>query len=204
MVTQFPKLDFASQYDKNSSIAQRFAPVAWDAIGPLIGGGEFRSLELPTAQQDQSNDLGLFLDRSCGFDGIQILPFGVCRAVAFRVQQSDKDWSTFTIRMDRSTGNKTEFDKRLDALRTPGALLPYWTIQAYVSPSGELLSVAAIETESLYLMVDGEVKRGSDSVVRIRTNGQDGNSFAVVSWWTMHTLHPRYEELGLTPKVWRP
>ena len=189
-------------YVTNSTIGQSFGALAWDKIGPLIGGGEYRSLELPAgSQSQQGEDLALSLDRACGIDGLQILPSGICIGLAHRVQRHP-DYSTWTIRSERTSGARTELAKRLAAFEVPGALGPYWTVQAYLDPSGALQSVAAIETEILYLVAARELAKGSALVVKEHTNGQDRNRFLSVSW-QLEKVQARHPDLALTPRIWR-
>ena len=74
------------------------------------------------------------------------------------------DWRTFTVRKSRSSGTKTEFAKRLEAIRKQreGSLYPALTIHACVSDykNGPLLSVAMVYTADLYECLEIQISKG--------------------------------------------
>jgi hypothetical protein len=128
------------------------------------------------------------LDQTAGVDSWNIKHDDIIRGVASRVQYvSDMYWTnsppdTFTIRKSRPTGSKTEFKKRLEAIRK-GGLFPYWTTQAYLDePGGELLSLARVRTEDLIRYInDGDADAGD-----YYTKSPKGEaSFFVVDWWRL-------------------
>jgi len=69
-------------------------------------------------------------------------------SIASRVQTYDE--TTFTIRYSRSTGNDTEYQKRMRQLENDYEL-PTYTVQAYIDVTlGMLRNAAAIRTKELY------------------------------------------------------
>ena len=102
----------------------------------------------------ETNDsqLANMFDQYSGVDAFQIINKQL-RGVAIRVQWGNA-WNTFTIRFKRSSGTKTEYQKRCEAIFTDvGYLYPYLTIQAYLDTRGEatrILSCCAIKTKDLY------------------------------------------------------
>jgi len=127
------------------------------------------------------------LDTIGGVDSWNIKQDDMIRGVASRVQWiSKKDWTdkppdTFTIRKSLPSGNKTEFQKRLDAIRN-GALYPHWTTQAYLDePGGELLSMGRVRTEDLIRYID-DGEEDSEYFVK-RRDGQP--NFFIVNWWRL-------------------
>lgn len=160
--------------------AMVFRDVVWPCVGPSVGGGEIVAVECVT-MHDFKNEL----DTLAGIDAWQI-QHNACymRGVASRVQVikgRSLPYDSFTIRLTRSSGAKTEYEKRLYQIdnSAAGYLYPYLTIQAYVTESHALLSAAAIRTADLYNYVrQGEAPL--DYVQRI--NPIDGNEFICVFW----------------------
>ena len=121
------------------------------------------------------------LDITAGIDGYLKYPKWI-EGVAARVQyrhygNRDAPWArgaspqTFTCR------TATEIPKRIEAIRN-GALLPTWTIQAYMdSPGGPCENWGIIPTVDLYWYVDDN---GYD--LRTYTNPEDGTRFVAVPW----------------------
>jgi len=69
-------------------------------------------------------------------------------SIASRVQTYDK--TTFTVRYSRSSGNDTEYQKRVQQLES-NYELPTYTVQAYIDPTLEVLrNVASVRTDEFY------------------------------------------------------
>jgi hypothetical protein len=139
------------------------------------------------------------LDQTAGVDSWSIKQDDIVRGVASRVQYLDglpfnTPPDTFTIRKQRQSGARTEFEKRLRAIRKNG-LYPHWTTQAYLDePRGELLSVGRIKTKTLIEYINDGSEADSDyNVIR----PPDEASFFSVNWW-------RVNELGLGVRTHRP
>lgn len=193
----------SSSYISSCKIGQSFGAIAWPVISPLIGGGDYLSNEVsPEIERAYPNAISLKLDQEAGIDALQRLPSGALVSLAHRVQFGPTSWDTFTIRLNRTTGAITEFEKRLTAIRTPKAIFPSWTLTAYALPSGELLSCAAIQTEALYLMTARELESGSSRVIKKRVNRYDGNEFYAIDW-DLTSVAPLYPELDLRVSIWR-
>lgn len=136
--------------------AWAFKQLVWPAISPWCGGGRLEPVELSTAK-----GLARDFDVLAGIDAWQLCDQrGYMRGIASRVQwppaglrRNGQPWQTFTVRRRRDTGTTTEFEKRLDAIRSrdAGALYPALTVQAYLkSGRGPLLSAAVMRTRDLY------------------------------------------------------
>jgi hypothetical protein len=94
------------------------------------------------------------LDMKAGIDGWQIHKDGI-RGIASRIQQGDKAWNTFTIRMTRDSGADTEYKKRRIAIKTGEYIFPYFTIQAYVKTwAGPMLSVGVAKTTDIIEFIE--------------------------------------------------
>ena len=184
---------FATDLAQSSDCFDR---LVWPVLAPLIGDGARVVIESTT-----DSTLAADLDRLAGIDAWQIVrPHGM-RGIASRVQATDRPWDTFTVRMSRSTGAETEYVKRIRAMDSGcGWLFPHLTIQAYVSTARDrLLSVAAIRTEDLFK----HVRDCTDGCTR-KTNGHDGNRFAVVPWVHVQWQPAPWAAAGkIRLRVWR-
>lgn len=100
------------------------------------------------------------------------------RAISSRIQRCEEDWTTFTIRRQRSNGNLTEYFKRIE---TDG-LHPELFLHAYVTPDGEKLKRLAIaRTKDIFDFIK-KVK----PPIRHTGENQDGQaSFYACEWGRM-------------------
>lgn len=123
-----------------------FLALVWPVIKEWCGGGEIRPVEIMT------DPISRDLDILCGIDVWQTISDRGCRGIASRIQFGPRCWRTFTIRKDRDTGARTEYEKRIEAIRSRGALIyPYLTCQAYINKAGGLLLGGAIaRTEDIF------------------------------------------------------
>lgn len=138
------------------------------------------------------------LDQTAGVDSWNVKRDDTIRGVASRVQyietsKLDEPPGTFTIRKSVPSGAKTEFQKRLDAIRKD-ALYPVWTVQAYLDrPNGQLLEIGRVKTKDLIEHInDGSEGDGDFSVA----DPPGKASFYVVKWWKLESLGigVRYEK----------
>jgi hypothetical protein len=149
--------------------------------------GELISIEQATAEGYAH--LVKAFDYKAGIDLIQVKNEGLC-GVANRVQWvpvAGRLWNSFTIRMSRASGAKTEYEKRMAAVMSNGQYLyPYLTIQAFVQEprrSGPLLSVAVAKTTDI-------LQAAWDDTAPEKDNKQDGNKFKAVFWQDMKREYP--------------
>lgn len=159
--------------------AYDFLRVVWPAIKPKLQHGELKPVEAVAA-----DDLKQDLDRLAGIDAWHIhYDRGLMRGIASRIQwlaPSDQPWRSFTIRMQRPNGSRTEFEKRCEAIDSPaeGWLFPHLTIQAYVAEprrSGPLMAAGIVRTKDLYDFARQHPER------EWKRNPQDGVLFT--PWW---------------------
>jgi len=105
--------------------------------------------------------------------------------IASRIQW-DKNYKTFTIRYKRTSGAKTEYDKRIEAIEK-GYLYPGWTLQAYMKGifdnnelidenSLKILGCAVVRTDELYRFITEE------KIIFHNTANHEGNEFIYVYW----------------------
>jgi hypothetical protein len=136
-----------------SASASDFLRVVWPKISPWLGGGEI----LPVESATESQDITKLFDQRSGIDAWHLGTNEQMRGIASRVQwmnDSEKPWNTFTVRLSRDSGTRTELEKRLEALEAGrGWLYPIITVQAYIAgvkgARGDLLSVGCVDTEEL-------------------------------------------------------
>lgn len=134
---------------------------------------EITSLEVLS----NDNEIAKMFDVYCGIDAVYKDFHGI-RGIASRIQKG-KAWDTFTIRHERESGAKTEYEKRKYAIEN-NYFYPYLTLQAYVN-DGKLLSMALAKTTDIFDMIE----KGFSEKQRTG-NGQIGQAtFYVVRWLDM-------------------
>lgn len=76
------------------------------------------------------------------------------RGVANRIQFTNKNWRTFTVRKSRSSKAKTEYEKRSEAIKNEW-LYPILTIQGYFDEQKNIvLGFAVAKTADILWMID--------------------------------------------------
>lgn len=123
--------------------ANRFKRIVWPQIQEWFGDNP----NLIKTEDDEDR-LRTAFDRVAGVDFWVVEKNEGMMSIASRVQTYDK--TTFTIRYQRSSGNDTEYQKRIKQLNSDHEL-PTYTVQAYIDPTLEVLrNAAACKTRSLY------------------------------------------------------
>jgi hypothetical protein len=159
--------------------AHDFLRVVWPAIRPKVQGGELKPVEAVAPGELEAD-----LDQLAGIDAWHLRhDRGVMRGIASRIQwlaPDEKVWRSFTIRMQRPNGARTEYEKRCEALdhANEGWLLPHLTVQAYAAlprRQGRLLAAAVVRTHELYGYARQRPER------KWRRNPADGVLFT--PWW---------------------
>jgi hypothetical protein len=137
-----------------------------NTILPKLISGDIISIE----QQD--NEILLMFDIYSGIDYIRKNEKGL-QGIASRVQFG-KNWNSFTIRTQRHTGAKTEYEKRLEQIEN-GYFYPHFTMQAYFDNREDmnLLSICIIKTIDLYHEIENNPN------VKTRTSD---NVFKYIKW----------------------
>jgi len=130
-------------------------------------GGKIHTIE------NRKNEILILLDVKSGIDYIRENEEGL-QGIAARVQWG-KAWDTFTIRMKRHTGTKTEYEKRVAQIKN-GYFYPAFTLQSYFDNKQDmnLLSAAICKTTDLYDFIE----KFKD---KVHTNRSD-NDFIFVKW----------------------
>ena len=156
-----------------SKSAEYFVAHVWPALRDHVGGGEILPVETVVGSK-----MCRVLDTQSGVDAWQFKEGSGLRAIASRVQFDDHavdrhgdPWNSFTVRAKTARGNRSELDKRLDAIEN-GWLYPHYTVQAY-TVGGALLSCAIAKTKDvIYAAIMATEK----------ANGSDGALFRAVYW----------------------
>ena len=147
-------------------------------------------------EADPNAGLARAFDTVASIDAWIVQPnLGMC-GLASRIQQVDinqhKPYNTWTIRLERESGVRTEYDKLCYA-RKHGFLYPYWSAQAYIHKYDDdrLLSFAVGKTTAIL----DAIARG-DSWVKTTGSDQYGQAaFHCVNWIK---VWPRHEWLEST------
>jgi len=168
-----------------------------DQVAPIIEDWtDSNNVSVEAVTDDEMADE---LDQTAGVDSWNVKHEDIVRGVASRVQYVcnlpfDSPPDTFTIRKERESGAKTEFEKRLHAIRK-GGLYPHWTTQAYIDrPKGELLSLGRIRTKGLIEHIEEGSEENDDYYV-VDPPGEA--SFYAVSWW-------RWKDIGKGVRTHKP
>lgn len=138
------------------------------SVLPKLISGDIISIE------NTDNEVLIMLDKHSGIDYIRKNDNGL-QGIASRVQfgkvgEKPKAWNTFTIRYERCSGTKTEYEKRINQIEN-GYFYPAFTLQAYFDNRVDmnLLSIAIIKTTDLYAIIqtsDKVCERVSDNVFK--------------------------------------
>jgi len=133
----------------------------------------------------KDGDVGKALDTLAGIDAYQYYLANM-RGIAGRAQRMKpgrKPYRSFTIRTDRPSGSKTEYEKRLEAIKhkNEGAIFPHWTMQSYSTEDGsQVLCVGLAKTEELYLFIEERENNGYIFPHKKPENGDE--EFLYVNW----------------------
>lgn len=164
--------------DRDRSSAD-FVRAVWPVLQkqcPQLQGSVLRMVEgLP------ENPIAEEFDVCAGIDAYQRTTLGL-RGMTSRVQWG-KNYRTFTVRIERPNGARTEYRKRLTTMKhlLEGFFYPYWTIHAYIEkPGGKLLSVAVAKTMELYRYIEQRRQRGNPCPELPAGNGNE--RFLYVEW----------------------
>ena len=137
--------------------------------------------------EGDTHPLCRLLDITGGIDYLHESQHGLLRGIASRVQSGSRNWATFTIRKERSSGARTEYEKRCAAIAA-NALYPFFTVQSYFDTQGQLLGYAIVRTDQLFKVIQqGQCSENQCSENQCNEN-QTGDrqigqaTFLYVSW----------------------
>lgn len=180
-----------------SRSAELFRDRVWPSLRPLLGNPDLIQVEAVTQYIAAAR-----LDRDAGIDSWVVHGGDYVRGLASRVQSAGgRNWRTCTVRIASPTGLDVEYQKRLRAIMTDGALYPHYWAQGYVAPltypEPRLLGAAICRTTDLITAVAAGV--GHD-----KPNGEDGRIFRVISWDQLRDRGCQVLEVGLDGEAVNP
>lgn len=124
-------------------------------------------------------EIAEMLDKRVGIDAM-IDQGDLVYGLGSRIQIDSGVWNTFTIRMERESGNQTELEKLRKAILND-SMRPHLTLHAYIE-NGKLQSVAVARTRDIIEYIDTHdcpVRRSWDA------DTQKWAQFAFVYWRDM-------------------
>lgn len=166
--------------------AQAFKTVVWPALQPYLADAEAIPVESVT-----DHGFARELDALAGIDA-WIIPSGkYVRGLASRIQwpRTQKNYRTFTVRLSKLNGARTEYDKRKTEMATTGAITPHYWAHAYLGRQDRLLGAAVALTRDIIDCI-------TDRVGCERHNPSDGTSFWCVDWDELRARRRSLIEVG--------
>jgi len=160
-----------------------------NTVYPKLVELNFISGEIISVEGNANDYLKALLDKQASIDVLLVKTNTGVIGIASRVQWYEPTkprgfpFNSFTIRMHRATGARTEYEKLTNALSANGKYFyPYYTCQSYITErrTGELVSLAIAKTEDIYRIINLGY---SKSMV----NSFDNNTFEVVYWDVMQS-----------------
>lgn len=132
--------------------------------------------------EGEGYELAQHLDISCGIDYILVTKGGdLSRGVGCRIQEDknfNRRYETFTIRGERDSGAKTEFEKRKLAIAS-GGLYPYLTMHAYIDEeTGGIDRMAFARTDEIIKYCES----GQATWIHTRPEQVGQASFWAIDW----------------------
>ena len=145
--------------------------------------------EIHIVEGDDLNETKRLLDTLAGIDLFAVNRDKGMRGIASRLQWG-KAWRTFTIRKERESGARTEYEKRKYAIEH-GYLYPKLTMQAYIDQ--DTVTVGIAYTEDIIRCIE----MGEASIRRTGTDQKGQAYFYVINWDDMKRLGMRVWEKAL-------
>lgn len=164
-----------SEYNNNVVDAKRVEHLNWSASQFIQIPGTILEVE-----GNKSNPVCYWLDLLSGIDLISKSE-SHCIGIAARTQVIDWDkrpYNSFTIRYERPSGIKTEYEKRIESMAY-GYIYPALTMQAYYS-DGEFRSIGVCRTADLYRFIAENPDLVEDNISE--------NKFKIVYWQAMISM----------------
>lgn len=156
-----------------------FQRVVSPIIKPWVGGGELVLIE---GSRDETLKT---LDTNSGIDVLHICN-GQVRGIANRIQWVDVSYRTFTVRCDRDSGTKTEYEKRREAIDSEkGYIYPSLTVQSYIAHpkrQGNLINLAMCRTSDLINICTRFEQGGIQNKEHVREGRTTNAGFIIIDW----------------------
>jgi len=170
-----------------------FQDIIWPRLNSQLPG---TLVHVEAATRPEMKHLVQQFDQLAGIDAWVIEQQTGIRGLASRIQvcPSGKPFDTFTIRLSRDSGAKTEYAKRKEAIEQ-GWLYPHLTMQAYITArnGGELLSYGVAKTIDIFNLI-AEVEAEMVKYPRWQSNRAyirrtNNASFWAVTWDSQLVLY---------------
>lgn len=185
-----------NNFENDMSKAAKYTKTLYPTFKKILNAKTIRTLE-----GFDKGTIEYIFDTKCGIDLICITKEGV-RSIGMRIQY-DVEYCTFTIRLSRRSGAKTELRKRLDSIRN-GYIYPYYTCQCYFNDSEEkLISGAMCKTVDLYRYTMENEKTLKEKIKKC----PEGNYFYPVLFSQIrkkYEIYDIYKEFKKTQEVFIP
>lgn len=123
----------------------------FNLIVPILesfGFTNLRTLEEHLTNEDYELDIKYGIDVIGERNGKQI-------SFASRIQRTEKDFYSFSLRDSRWTGSKTETKKRIEQIEN-NDIYPTFTYQAFVNKDNEVTSLGLCRTKDLYWLIENK------------------------------------------------
>lgn len=127
----------------------------------------------------EESDISKMLDQHCGIDYI-LKSNGKVYGVAARINFMVRHHGHVTIRYTRSNGNKTEFEKRCESIKSNSAEI-YASITMQIDAlNNRVVRMIVFESDNLYL----ELLKDKEAYEKrfLNVNQNDGNTFLKISY----------------------
>jgi len=161
----------SEQWEKDlSESTEIFKETVYPKIKTSLGSGELVPVESVT-----DSNMAETLDTLGGVDFWYVDSDKGMYGLASRVQPNGTDWSTFTVRRNRYSGTKTEFEKRKEQINE-GYLYPQYTCQSYTDGT-DFINAAYIKTKDLIEFIENGQRGDEDTI-----NNTHNADFFVVDW----------------------
>jgi len=161
---------FTNSFKQSSLIFDKYFK---DKLIALLGG------DIEIVESITTNDMADKLDKLAGIDLWYYDEHGIY-GIASRIQFG-RCYETFTIRKERESGVKTEYEKRKYAIEND-LLYPKLTFQGYFDLNNNIVEGFAIaKTKDIIWMIDNNYCRQKQT----RPNQKGQASFYIVSWHDM-------------------
>lgn len=167
---------------------KRSARVALTSLPILQEVFNDRNLQIMRVE-DKDEEICKMLDQTCGIDYFILTSEKHTYGVAWRCQfvnqlTGKNDYHTFTIRYKRSSGIKTEYEKRKEAIKLD-SIYPFYVAHAYADEqTNEILRLAVTTTEDEIAYCENEL---CPKETKRSTNKEDNSwaDFYYIQWADM-------------------
>lgn len=138
---------------------------------PELLRGEYIRIE------GREEEIAKMLDQQAGVD-LMLKHREIFYGIGSRIQINSGVWDTFTIRCERESGHRTEYEKLKDAIAN-GGMRPTFTVHAYVV-NGKLIRLGCAKTQDIIDWIEKNPK-----VIKRSKDDKGWAKFYVADWYRM-------------------